>query len=99
MNSSILFWIDVEGHEPEVIKSAKKTFKSSDCAVYCEFNPRLYKHNGKYDGFISDVRECFSKFICFGQEGQGEYQFRDIDEIVNVAEENGMKQCDLFMVK
>lgn len=94
-----LFWIDVEGHEPEVFRGGMNTFRNSDSAVFCEFNPRLYKHNGRYDGFMNDIKECFGRFICFEQHEAGKYLFRDISEIGRVAEENDMNQCNLLLVK
>ena len=94
-----LFWIDVEGHEPEVFMSGKETFKKCDCALFCEFNPKLYQYNGRYDSFIGDIKECFSRFICYEQSEPGKYQFRDICELDKVAEENGMNQCNLLLVK
>lgn len=98
-DSPVLFWIDVEGHEPEVFRSGKDTFKKTDSAVFIEFNPKLYKYNGKYDGFINDMKECFGRFICFEQARSGSYNFRDISEIDMVADENGMEQCNLLLVK
>ena len=97
--SPILFWIDVEGHEPEVFRSGKETFKKSDSLVFCEFNPKLYKYNGRYDTFIQDIKECFSKFICYEQYEAGAYEFRPIDEIEKVADENSLNQCNLLLVK
>ena len=95
----LLFWIDVEGHEPEVFKSGKNTFRNSDSVVYCEFNPKLYKSNGSYDGFINDMKECFTKFLCFENSASDEYVFRSIEEIDKIAAENNMNQCDLLLVK
>ena len=97
--SPVLFWIDVEGHEPEVFRSGKESFRVLDSVVFCEFNPKLYKYNGRYDGFIQDIKECFGRFICFEQSNPGQYVFRNIDEIDKVAEENGMEQCNLLLVK
>ena len=97
--SPILFWIDVEGHEPEVFRSGIETFRNYDAVVFCEFNPRLYKYNGRYDGFISDIKECFGRFICFENHESGKYDFRDISAIDRVAEENGMDQCNLLLAK
>lgn len=94
-----LFWIDVEGHEPEVFRSGKKTFIDSEAVVFCEFNPRLYRFNGSYEGFLSDIEECFSKFICFEKSEKGNYSFRDISEIGRVSDENDMKQCNLLLIK
>ena len=94
-----LFWIDVEGHEPELFRGGMNTFKSLDCAVFCEFNPRLYEFNGRLDGFISDIKECFGRFLCYEQSEPGKYLFRDIAEIDKVAEEMKMNQCNLFLVK
>lgn len=98
-SSPVLFWIDVEGHEPQVFKSGMDSFRKTDAVVFCEFNPRLYKYNGYYDGFIKDIKECFGKFICFEQSAPGKYDFRDIDEIDMVADENAMNQCNLLLIK
>ena len=94
-----LFWIDVEGHEPEVFKGGMNTFRNSDPVVFMEFNPRLYKHNVRYEGFLQDIKECFGRFICFEQHQSGKYDFRDISEIGRVAEENDMNQCNLLLVR
>ena len=99
LGSPVLFWIDVEGHEPEVFRSGMETFRNSDVVLFCEFNPRLYRYNGRYDGFISDMKKCFGRFICFEKHEQGKYDFRDISEIGMVAEENGMDQCNLLLIK
>ena len=98
-DSPLLFWIDVEGHEPEAFRSAMGTFRSADCVVFLEYNPKLYKHNGRYEGFIQDMKECFGRFICCDQIEEGHYAFRDIAEIGKVADENGSAQCDLLLVK
>lgn len=97
--SSVLFWIDVEGHEPEVFRSGKESFKTMDSVVFCEFNPKLYKYNGRYEGFIRDMKECFGRFICFEQSEPGTYNFRNINEIDRVANENSLEQCNLLLVK
>ena len=99
IDSPTLFWIDVEGHEPEVFRGGMNVFRNSDSAVFCEFNPKLYKHNGRYDGFLNDIKECFGKFICYEQSEAGKYPFRDISEIGSVADENEMNQCNLLLVK
>jgi len=98
-DSPVLFWIDVEGHEPEVFKCGKETFKNTDSVVFCEFNPKLYKHNGRYEEFLSDIKACFGKFLCYEQSEQGKYVFRDIAELDNVASENGDNQCNLLLIK
>jgi len=98
-DSPVLFWIDVEGHEPEVFKCGKETFKNTDSVVFCEFNPKLYKHNGRYEEFLGDIKECFGKFLCYEQSEQGKYVFRDIAELGNVASENGDNQCNLLLIK
>lgn len=98
-DSPVLFWIDVEGHEPEVFSCGRKTFLETDSVVFCEYNPRLYKFNGKYEPFLNDIKECFGRFICYEQSEKGKYLFRDIGEIDKVADENGMDQCNLLLVK
>lgn len=99
LDTASLFWIDVEGHEPEVFKGGMNSFRNSDSAVFMEFNPRLYKHNGRYEDFLKDIKECFGRFICYEQHEPGKYDFRDISEINNVADENDMNQCNLLLVK
>lgn len=98
-DAPVLFWIDVEGHEPEVFKGGMDTFRKTDSVVFCEFNPRLYKYNGRYDDFLNDIKACFGKFICFEKSDPGKYAFRDIEEIERVADENDMSQCNLLLVK
>ncbi len=95
----MLFWIDVEGHEPEVFRSGLNIFRNTDCVVFCEYNPRLYKSNGRYESFISDIKQCFRRFVCYESAQSGNHPFRDISELDNVAEENGMNQCNLLLVK
>ena len=98
-DAPVLFWIDVEGHEPEVFKGGRETFKNTDSVVFCEFNPKLYKHNGNYDGFLTDIKSCFGKFLCYEQSGKGKYEFRDIGELGKVADENNDEQCNLLLIK
>ena len=98
-DNPVLFWIDVEGHEPEVFKCGKETFKNTDSVVFCEFNSKLYKHNGRYEEFLGDIKECFGKFLCYEQTGQGKYEFRDISELDKVAAENNDEQCNLLLIK
>lgn len=98
-DTPVLFWIDVEGHEPEVFSGGKDTFIRCASVVFCEFNPKLYKYNGRYEGFLKDIKECFAKFICFEQCEPGKYPFRNIDEIDKVADENDMNQCNLLLIK
>ena len=98
-DSTVLLWIDVEGHEPEVFKSGMDTFRNYDTMLFMEYNPKLYKHNGTYDSFISSIKECFGAFICYEKADHQKYAFRDIDEIDKVADETGLEQCNLFLVK
>ena len=98
-DSPVLFWIDVEGHEPEAFKCGKETFKNADSVVFCEFNPKLYKHDGSYEGFLNDIKSCFGKFLCYEQSEKGKYEFRDISEIDKVAVENNDEQCNLLLIK
>lgn len=98
-DSPLLFWIDVEGHEPEVFRSGLDTFRNSDSVVFCEYNPKLYKSNGNYESFIKDIKQCFTRFVCYESAGSGKYPFSDIDEIDKVADENNMAQCNLLLVK
>ena len=98
-DSTILFWIDVEGHEPEVFQGGLGTFRNYDAILFMEFNPKLYKHNGTYDSFIRIIKECFSAFICYEKTDHQKYSFRDIEEIGKVADETGMEQCNLILVK
>ena len=79
-DAPVLFWIDVEGHEPEVFKGAKETFKDTDSVVFCEFNPKLYKHNGSYDAFLDDTKSCFGKFLCYEQYEQRKSEITDMNE-------------------
>ena len=98
-DSPMLFWIDVEGHEPEVFRGGLNTFRNSDSVVFCEYNPKLYRSNGRYESFIEDIKQCFSRFVCYESTETGRYLFRDIDEIDRVADENNMDQCNLLLVK
>ena len=98
-DSPVLFWIDVEGHEPEVFKGGRETFRNTDAVVFCEFNPKLYKHDGSYEGFLNDIKSCFGKFLCYEQSSKGKYEFRDIAEIDQVAVENNDNQCNLLLIK
>ncbi|MBR4404595.1 MAG: FkbM family methyltransferase [Clostridiales bacterium] len=98
-DSPVLFWIDVEGHEPEVFKGGRETFRNTDAVVFCEFNPKLYKHVGSYEGFLNDIKSCFGKFLCYEQSSKGKYEFRDIAEIDQVAVENNDNQCNLLLIK
>ena len=99
IDSHVLFWIDVEGHEPEVFKGGRETFRNTDAVVFCEFNPKLYKHDGSYEEFLNDIKSCFGKFLCYEQSSQGKYEFRDIAEIDQVAVENNDNQCNLLLIK
>ena len=83
----------------KAFRSGMDTFKKCDCALFCEFNPKLYQYNGRYDSFIADIKACFGRFICYEQSDPGKYQFRDIGELDKVAEENNMNQCNLLLVK
>ena len=98
-DSPVLFWIDVEGHEPEVFKGGRETFRNTDAVVFLEFNPKLYKHDGSYEAFLSDIKSCFGKFLCYEQSEQGKYEFRDISELDKVAAENNDEQCNLLLIK
>ena len=98
-DSPVLFWIDVEGHEPEVFKGGRETFRNTDAVVFLEFNPKLYKHDGSYEEFLNDIKSCFGKFLCYEQSSKGKYVFRDIAEIDKVAAENNDGQCNLLLIK
>lgn len=87
-------WVDVEGHEPAFIRGAKETLKKINVPIVMEFSAELYKENGEFERYISDLSEIYDYFIISQDEEKTEYPIGGLSELVNQT-----YQYDIFFFK
>ena len=88
-------WVDVQGHELEVVEGAIQTLKDSPASLYIEFNINIYRNvEGKVRRFLALLSSIYKKFIIFEQFEKGDKRIRDIEELYMIEEEfNGDIEC------
>ena len=91
-------WIDVEGHEVEVLEGASQFYKKHKVPTFVEFNQHGYKMWNTYDKMVSLVTEYFDYFITSGQLVKQDFTLRPIEEISMLWEELEHKPCDVMFV-
>lgn len=89
-----LIWIDVQGHEPNVVAGAKKTLRSSGAPCYLEFNYQDYEELGTLRDFVQDLQTIYDKFICYEQYENGRTTARPVSELDQLADE--LRDCVPF---
>ena len=92
-------WMDIEGHEVNAIKGAKKLLQEADASLFLEYNAREYKMRGQLEIILKELQEIYSTFLCFEQYMVGKTKKRHINELVLLADEMEWRQCNVLFIK
>lgn len=92
-------WMDIEGHEANAVAGAREILSASSASLFMEYNAAEYKVNGKLNSILDDLCSIYTSFICFEQYTSGDKQKRYINELRNLADEMGFKQCNVLFMK
>ena len=91
-------WIDVEGHEPEVLEGAALLYQRYRIPTCLEFNQKLYKDERKYEKMLSLLETYFTSFVVCEKITEDEVPLRPIREIGLLWEELNQNACDLILI-
>lgn len=89
-------WVDVEGHEYNVILGAQELLEKRYIPLLQEFNPFVYDRDGVFDEYCQLMERLYSGFISMKDE---EETYKDICELKNYASQmknSGYSHDDLF---
>ena len=93
-------WIDVEGHEPEVLDGMRAILAIKKIPLFHEFSPKHYQTVGSLDMYCSVVSQYYRNFIDVNEYISGTEKQRSVSEIEAFAQEmidSGKNQTDLFL--
>ena len=91
-------WIDVEGHEPEVLEGAASLYRKSKIPTCLEFNQRVYMERQKYEKMLVLLERYFDSFmVCEQITGEND-RLRPISELRMLWEECEHRSCDLILM-
>lgn len=91
-------WIDVEGHEPEVLEGAASLYRKSKIPTCLEFNQRVYMERQKYEKMLVLLERYFDSFmVCEQITGEND-RLRPISELRLLWEECEHRSCDLILM-
>ncbi len=98
--SSIKYiWIDVEGHEPQVLQGAALLYKRYEIPTCLEFNLNFYIANHTYEKMVRMLEEYFDRFVVYQQIADGKGFLRPINEIQLLWDELDHKcSYDLILI-
>lgn len=90
-------WIDVEGHELEVLEGAAALYRDYRIPTCLEFNQQWYKaEESRYEKMIELLEQLFRFFFVAG-ENQSGLEPRLIKEVRLLWEERQGQACDLLL--
>lgn len=92
-------WVDVQGHELEVVHGAIQTLKESPASLYMEFNISMCRSKGKVKEFLELLSGIYKKFIVYEQFEKGRKKVRDIEELYSIGEELDIDECNILFLK
>lgn len=92
-------WIDVEGHEANVIAGAREFLSASLASLFMEYNAVDYRNNGKLEDILYDLCSIYRFFICYEQYEAGNIEKRHIEELPKLADEMEWRQCNVLLMK
>ena len=93
-------WLDAQGHEASIIHGGLKTIKNSRVPMWQEFNPDLYKRDGKWEQYLKDIISTYDFFVDSIDIRNGKLISRSISEIANYPEilkRNLRRDADIFL--
>lgn len=91
-------WIDVEGHELEVLEGASELYTKNKIPTCLEFNQDIYKEKGTYERINEILAKYFHQFMVCSQIAGGNYKMRPVEELWLLWEELQHKACDLVLL-
>lgn len=91
-------WIDVEGHEPEVLEGAALLYQRYRIPTCLEFNQKRYKDEQKYEKMLSLLETYFTSFVICSKITKDEVPLRPIREAKLLWEELNQDTCDLILI-
>ena len=92
-------WLDVEGHETEVLEGAKNLFSHRSIPTCMEYNQDIYKEKSTYEMMLQILQKNFDYFLVCAQYAEGKKQPRCISELSLLWEELQHRACDLILWK
>lgn len=90
-------WIDVEGHETDVLEGAAGLLKKYRIPTCIEFNQHHYKGAHCYEKMLNMLESYFGSFVVCQQAANGEAIPRPISELGKLWEEYHHESCDLIL--
>ena len=91
-------WIDVEGHETDVLEGAAGLLKNYRIPCCMEFNQKHYKDGWCYEKMIKMLEVYFDYFVPCQQWSPERQSFvRPISELDKLWEEFDHRSCDLIL--
>lgn len=90
-------WLDVEGHEPEVLTGAAKLYQEHRIPLCLEFNQDIYMDQQKYETMIGILEQYFEQFIVCQKVASDGDVLRPVGELRAVWDEFEGKTCDLIL--
>lgn len=93
-------WVDVQGHEIEVVEGALSTLQESPASLFLEYNIEHHKQReGRIEYFVNMLSNIYKSFICYEQYTAGMKEIRDISELKKVSDELTCSFCNLLLMK
>jgi len=91
-------WLDVEGHEYEVLKGAAGFFSTSRVPMCMEFNQGTYKENSHYEDMLELLMQSFDYFFVASKIDGENTAPRPTEELPLLWEEMNHETCDLLLM-
>lgn len=91
-------WIDVEGHEPEVLEGAALLYQGRSIPTCLEFNQSLYMAEQKYEKMLALLEEYFTLFVVCERITEDNVPLRSVSELGRLWEELDHRACDLILI-
>ena len=94
-------WVDVQGHEVEVVEGALQTLKDSPASLYIEFNiAYLIGEKGKAEKFLKMLEGIYNQFIVYEQYvAGGNRELRTTNELSMLLDEIKLDFCNILLIK
>lgn len=90
-------WVDVEGHEPEIIEGAMNLLKNKKVPLLQEFTPVFYMEKGCWVNYLNNIQKVYSNFIDVNEYLDGKDIIYSIRELKSFGENMKKKQTDIFL--
>lgn len=91
-------WLDVEGHETEVLEGAANLYKTKRIPTCIEFNQGIYAEQQKYEKMLVLLKKYFKQFVVCSAVGTDRDGLRPINELDLLWDEFDQKSCDLILL-